>query len=184
MKRSFHTVQFKGDFTDRGLPVFIICNHVSWWDGIWAFHFNREILRRKFHFMMLEEQLRKNWFFKYTGGFSVAKKSKSVLETIHYTSELLQHNENAVLMFPQGEIQSMHLHQFRFEKGIEKIIGNTVHPYQIVMLANMVDYFSNVKPNLTICYEEFLGKPTAKEIEKSYNDFFSKCIRIQQEIKS
>lgn len=114
----------------------------------------------------------------------MAKKSKSVLETIHYTSELLQHNENAVLMFPQGEIQSMHLHQFRFEKGIEKIIGNTVHPYQIVMLANMVDYFSNVKPNLTICYEEFLGKPTAKEIEKSYNDFFSKCIRIQQEIKS
>lgn len=114
----------------------------------------------------------------------MAKKSKSLIETIQYTSELLQHPGYAVLMFPQGEIQSMHLHQFHFEKGIEKIIGYTANPFQIVMLANIVDYFSEAKPNLTICYEEFSGKPTAREIERSYNDFFSKCIRIQQEIKS
>jgi len=184
MRRSFHSVQLKGDFTDRGLPVLLICNHMSWWDGIWAFHFNREVLHRKFHFMMLEEQLRKNWFFKYTGGFSVTKKSKSIIETIYYTAELLQNPENSVLMFPQGEIQSMHLHQFHFENGIGKILGKTSDPFQIVMLANLVDYFSDVKPNVAIYFEEFSGKPVKNEIEKAYNDFYGKCIRLQQLIKS
>lgn len=157
---------------------------MSWWDGIWAFYFNSEILRRKFHFMMLERQLRKNWFFKYTGGFSVTKNSKSVVETINYSAELLQKSGNVVLMFPQGEIRSMHRHKFHFENGIGKILDKTNNQIQIIMLANFVDYLSDVKPNLTIYYEEFIGKLKTKDIEQAYNDFYGKCVQIQKQLKS
>jgi 1-acyl-sn-glycerol-3-phosphate acyltransferase len=184
MKHTFNSVILNGEFTDRELPVLLVCNHMSWWDGIWAFYFNKKMLLRRFHFMMLEEQLRKNWFFKYTGGFSVTKNSKSVIETIKYAAELLQNPGNSVLMFPQGEIQSMHRHTFHFEKGIGKILDKTNNQVQIVMLANIVDYFSDIKPNLTIYYEEFAGKLNTKDLEKAYNDFFGKCVQVQKQLKS
>lgn len=184
MKRSFQSVKLTGEFIDLGIPVLLICNHMSWWDGIWAFYFNQEKLHRKFHFMMLENQLRKNWFFRFTGGFSVTKKNKSIIETINYAVELLQNSENVVLMFPQGKIQSMHLHKIRFEKGIAKIMEKTTKPVQIVMLANFIDYFSEVKPKLNIYFEEFFGKPDLKDLELTYNDFFRRCIQQQQQIRS
>ena len=157
MKRSFQSICFDGEFTDQNKPVLLICNHMSWWDGIWALHFNQTVLHRKYHFMMQKEQLQKNWFFKYTGGFSVAPKSRSVIETIDYTAELLQNPKNLVLMFPQGEIESMHRHDFSFEKGIGKILQKLNGPVQIILLANIIDYFSDPKPNLNICFEEYSG---------------------------
>ena len=71
---------------------------------------------------MLEEQLKKNWFFQYTGGYSIKKSTRSVVESLNYTAELLENNKNLVLMFPQGKIQSMHRSEFVFEKGIERIL--------------------------------------------------------------
>jgi hypothetical protein len=53
--------------------------------------------------MMLEDQLKRYWFFKYTGGFSVKKKSKSITETLNYTQELLSDGKNLVLIFPHGQ---------------------------------------------------------------------------------
>lgn len=179
MKRSFNSIHFNGDFSDQKKPVLLVCNHISWWDGIWALHFNQSVLNRKFHFMMLENQLNKNWFFKYTGGFSVAKKSKSVIETIEYTAELLQNHKNVVLLFPQGEIISMHQHQITFEKGIDKIFQKLNNPVQIIMLANTIDYFSDSKPNLAINFKEYQGEKRYLALEKSYNEFYKSCIQNQ-----
>lgn len=128
---------------------------------------------------MLEEQLQKNWFFKYTGGFSVAKKSRTILETIDYTAELLLNPKNVVLMFPQGDIRSMHLHKIRFEKGIRKILEKS-KPVHILMVANFIDYFSKVKPGLNIFFEEYSGDTDLNNIELAYNNFFEKCIQLQQ----
>ncbi|MBN2635786.1 MAG: 1-acyl-sn-glycerol-3-phosphate acyltransferase [Prolixibacteraceae bacterium] len=179
MKRSFHSIGLNGAFSDQKKPVLLVCNHVSWWDGIWALHFNQSVLNRKYHFMMLEDQLQKNWFFKYTGGFSVAKKSRSVIETIDYTAKLLHNNKNVVLLFPQGEIKSMHQHDFTFEKGIDKIFQKLNNPVQIIMLANIVDYFSNSKPNLAINFKEYKGEKDYLALEKSYNEFHRTCIKNQ-----
>ena len=80
MKRHFGVIQILGDFQEKKLPVLLISNHISWWDGFWSMYLNVKVLKRKFHFMMLEEQLRKFWFFNYSGGFSVNKKSKTIIE--------------------------------------------------------------------------------------------------------
>lgn len=131
--------------------------------------------------MMLEEQLRKNWFFQYTGGFSVRKKSKSVIETINYTSELLTEKENVVLLFPTGKIQSMHKHEFAFEKGVEKILKKLESEIHIIFLVNLTDYFSNPKPSLYSFFEDYTGEHSINAIRNEFNRFYQDCIEHQKQ---
>ena len=179
MKKSFNTVIIRGNVEKTDLPVLLVCNHTSWWDGIWALHVNQQIFHRKYHFMMLEEQLQKNWFFKYTGGFSISKKTRSVIETLNYTAGLLQNKNNLVLMFPQGKIFSMHKRDFVFEKGIEKILTKINGKVQVVFLANIVDYFADVKPNVTMNIADYKGSYSISDLEKNYNLFYGLCIENQ-----
>jgi 1-acyl-sn-glycerol-3-phosphate acyltransferase len=183
IKRHYKSVCIIGEFEDKKLPVLLISNHISWWDGFWAMYINLKVLKRKYHFMMLEDQLRKYWFFNYTGGFSVNKKSKSMIETINYTSELLTDNKNMVLLFPQGEIQTMHNQNFVFEKGFERILTNKEGKVQIVFLANLVDYFSSPKPGVYFYIQEFSQKVfDSGTIQESYNDFYRQCIENQKQL--
>lgn len=174
---NFHKVFINGNFTDRNLPVLIISNHISWWDGFWAEYLNLKIFHRKyFYFMMLEEQLKKNRFLNFTGGFSVKKKTKSVIETLNYTSELLYDNRNIVLMFPQGEIQSLYNDDIRFDKGLEYILKKNKGKIQIIFLVSLVDYFSQQKPSLFMYLREYNDLDFATvTLEKEYSDFHAGC---------
>jgi 1-acyl-sn-glycerol-3-phosphate acyltransferase len=183
MKHSFHSFKIETQVEDKNLPILLICNHMSWWDGIWTLHLNQQLYHRKYHFMMLEEQLRKNWFFKYTGGFSISKNSKSIVETLNYTAELLSNKQNMVLLFPQGEIGSMHDTNFIFEKGVEKILQRTKNPVQVIFVANVIDYHSNVKPTLHEYLSDYSGNFSVAEIQNEYNRFYKNCIANQIKMK-
>jgi 1-acyl-sn-glycerol-3-phosphate acyltransferase len=184
MNRSFKSVTIKSGITDKGLPVLLICNHISWWDGIWSFYVNSILFKRKFHFMMLEEQLRKNWFLNYTGGFSVSKNSRQVIESIQYAAELLSDNKNLVLFYPQGEIESIHRHDFVFQKGVERILHLVQHDIQVVFLVCLVDYFSNVKPVVNAYLQDYEGKSSYMDMQEEYNNFYMKCLSNQIQNKS
>ena len=129
--------------------------------------------------MMLEEELRKNWFFQYTGGFSIKKESKSIIETLDYTAELLSDKNNLILMFPQGNIKSIYQNKFVFEKGIEKILQRTKNDIQIIFQANLIDYFANAKPNAFLNLHHYTGAWNSTEIENAYNTFYNKCLNTQ-----
>ena len=180
MKRSFHDIVIRSDVEDRGKPILLICNHNSWWDGIWALHLNQQVFGRKFHFMMLEEQLKKNWFFQYTGGFSVRKSNRSLVESLNYSAELLENTNNMVLMFPQGKIQSMHRTSFIFEKGIERILARTKKEVELVFEVNLVDYFSQAKPSVYLNATSYKGDYSLNAIQEAYNDFYRQCIQEQE----
>ncbi len=185
LKRQFKPIQIIGEFQDRNMPILLISNHISWWDGFWAMYINLKVLNRKYHFMMLEDQLRKYWFFNYTGGFSVNKKSKSIIETIRYTSELLDNKENMVLIFPQGEIQTMHSQNMVFEKGLDPILKNKEGKVQIVFLANLVDYFSSPKPGIYFYIQEYNDLVFDSEtIQYQYNEFYRRSIENQKQLKN
>jgi 1-acyl-sn-glycerol-3-phosphate acyltransferase len=182
IKRHFGMVKIVGEIQDKNLPVLLISNHISWWDGFWAMYINLKVLHRKFHFMMLEDQLRKFWFFNYTGGFSVNKKSKSLIETLHYTAELLTDNQNMVLVFPQGEIQSQHNQNLLFEKGLERILKDKDGMIQIVFLANLVDYFSNRKPGIYFHLQENNTKVSdIADLQQQYNLFYAQSVEKQKQ---
>lgn len=176
-KRNFSGVSVRSSFSDRGLPVLLISNHFSWWDGFWAVYINEKLFHRTFWFMMLEEQLTKHMFFNKTGGFSVKKGSRSIVETIDYAALLLSDRKNLVLMFPQGEIRSMHTPEIVFEKGIEHIIKKVSGRIHLVFLANIIDYFSSERAGLFMYLREYSGNDfTTETLCREYNRFYSECI--------
>lgn len=179
--RNFGSIKIIGEVAEKNLPVLIITNHNSWWDGLWIEYVNQQIFKRKFHFMMLEEQLRKFWFFNYTGGFSVKKNSKSIIETLSYTRQLLADKSNLVLMYPQGKIQSMHEPVFLFEKGLEHILKRLENPVQLLFMVSLVDYFSNPKPELFLYLNEYNENDFNTEtIQLKFSDFYAYCIEKQK----
>ena len=181
LHRHFHKVQLMGIYNDHNLPVMVLANHVSWWDGFWIMYLNLKVLSRKYHLMMLEEQLRKHWYFNYSGVFSVRKNSRSIIETMQYTAEILQDSGNMVFLSPQGEIKSMHEHQILFEKGAERIASYASKPFDILFVVNLVDYFSQPRPSLFIHFKQYSGQSTkTAELEKAYNAFFQEALDSQK----
>jgi 1-acyl-sn-glycerol-3-phosphate acyltransferase len=176
--RNFREVRISGQIDDKGLPVLLLSNHLSWWDGFWAAYLNQKVFKRKFHFMILEEQLRKYGFFNKIGGYSVRKNSRTVIESINYTCSLLEKPENIVLLFPQGEIESLYTSKIQFEKGIERILKEIKNDIHIVFQVNLVDYFSFAKPTLFLYFEEYQNQGmSVDELQQSYNAFFQRCIK-------
>lgn len=174
---NFHRVVISGEFNDKKLPLLIISNHMSWWDGIWVMYLNIKHFKRKFHFMMLEEQIGKFPILNKVGGYSVRKKSRTIIETLNYTNELLSDKNNLVLLFPQGEIQSVYTQKIKFGKGLERILKDNSGKVQVLFLANLIDYFSEEKPTLFIYLLEYANTESSLEIiEKEYNSFYSGCI--------
>lgn len=123
--------------------------------------------------MMLEDQLKKNWFFQYTGAFSVRKNSKSIIESLTYATELLQNPGNLITYFPQGQFESVNQEKLHFEKGVEWLLKNLKNEVQVIFVANQVDYFESAKPHLFMHFEtyDYRGK-NLREIEDDYNAFY------------
>ncbi len=183
VQKSFEKIELHCNFENNSQSVLLIMNHFSWWDGFFAMIINQSILHKKFHFMMLESQLLKYRFFNYTGGYSISKKARSMIESIHYTIEILKNKNNMVLMFPQGKIESMHQQTFSFENGISKILNQSAQHTTVIFAANIIDYFSNKKPTVTLNVEPFKGTGITKnDLEESYNQFYARC--IDQQIKN
>lgn len=183
IKRNFSAVHYIGAFKDNGNAVLVISNHTSWWDGFWIMALNLKRIKRKFHFMMLEDQLKKHWYFQYSGGFSIKKGSRSAIESLNYTSELLQQKNNMVFMFPQGKIHSIYNSDIVFEKGADRILKKLDTENQIVLIANLVDYFSNSKPNLYIYFKTITVKDLEQtSLETAYKMFYENTL-AQHKIK-
>ncbi len=181
VKRNFCFIHIEREFNDNGHSVLAIANHISWWDGFWVEYLNLKTIHRTFNFMMLEEQLKKHWYFQQIGGYSVRKNSREVIESIDYTAELLNKDGNLVLMFPQGEIHSAHTHAVHFENGIQYIIKKCKDAAQVLFVVNITDYFSNAKPHLFIytktCTAGFLKN---RNIEEEYNLFFTEVLNTHK----
>ncbi len=177
LRKHFQDVILKGEFIDRGLPVLVIGNHFSWWDGFIAYYFNMKVFRRKFHIMMLEEQLAGRSFLNKAGAFSIKKGGRSVVESLDYAAGVLQHENNLVVLYPQGEFQSLHARPVIFEKGIRNIAVKLSSEFHLVFYAAMPDYFSEKKPTLTVYYREFSFNMASEPVllQSEYNDFIREC---------
>lgn len=181
LKRTFNSLQLEGILTDVGGSVLLIANHISWWDGFWVEYLNQRVFKRVFHFMMLEEQLKKHWYFRFTGGYSVKIKSRDVLKSLAYTIQLLSHRSNMVLMFPQGKIHSGHTAIVHFEKGIQAVVDGCPDTTQVVFLANFTDYFSDPKPNLCMYAQQCSASELKhKSIEEAYNRHYTSALNTHQ----
>jgi 1-acyl-sn-glycerol-3-phosphate acyltransferase len=181
IRTSLHEIIFSGHFEDNGKSILLIANHISWWDGFWVMALNMSHFHRKMEFMMLEENLQKSPILKQVGAFSIKRKSPSSIKSLHYSIKLLEHPENLVLIFPQGIIHSNYQTDIHFERGIYYIMERINGETQVVFVANLIDYFSNKKPNLTIYFKTYLAHQFKMlDIQKEYNRFHQQAVNKQK----
>lgn len=180
--RNFKSITIEGDYKDSNKSVLVISNHFSWWDGFIQLVLNEKVFKKEFHVMMLEEQLKQFMILNKAGAFSIKKQTRDIIKSLGYCTELLENNRNLVLIFPQGEIQSLYTQTFVFEKGLNLLLKN--ENASLIFNVNLVDYFSDKKPHLTIYYKEYVydKNTTLRDIETSFNSFASDC-RIKQKAR-
>lgn len=131
--------------------------------------------------MVLEDQLRKYWFFRFKGAFSVRKNSRSSIESISYAAKLLDDPANLVLIFPQGRLQSMHVSEPAFQKGVFRLIEKIQGPCQVIYCATVLEYLESFKPT---AHFYLLDCGTAKDLdlknlEKRVSDFHQQALQRQ-----
>ena len=181
VKRNFKKIVVEGKFEDNGNSILVIANHISWWDGFWIMYLNLKILHRKVYFMMLDEQLKKHWYFQYTGGYSIKKKSRSIIESLDYTLGLLNNPNNLVFVFPQGEIKSLYNSAIDFEKGIQWIIERSSPDLQVIFMVNLPDYFSDSTPTLFIYIKSYpAGYLKDGATESEFREFYNHALQTQK----
>ncbi len=184
-KKHFKSLETIGEVEDKGMPVLVIANHISWWDGFWMLSLNKKHFHRNFHVMMLEDQLRKNMFLRQLGAFSLRKRSRDMLESFAYAARLLKQPRNMLLLFPQGEITSQYDYPLDFQKGWGRILSMTHNPLQLLMVVHLLDYFSDPKPTL----RQYVFSPeqttgfNGDELEEQYNDFLQQCLEQQKALR-
>lgn len=181
LSHAFREVRIHGDAERTGAALLLVANHFSWWDGFIQYRLCRELLGRQLYVMMLEEELQRHPVLKRCGCFSVRKHSRDAVESLDYALRLLGDGRNAVLLFPQGRIESMHTERIRFESGLGYLLKHARSDFRIGFNANFADYFSFRRPSLDIWFE---SRPrdafrTVAEAEAAYNTFYRACARAQ-----
>jgi hypothetical protein len=178
MRNSFRSVSFVDDPGPSDKALLIIGNHFSWYDGFFMNYYNKLVLKKKYHVMMLEEQLKDRMFLNKSGAFSINPGSRDIIESLRYSSQILADPANMLLMYPTGEIQSSYISSFSFMKGLDRILSG--NDPEIRFYACMVDYFSERKPAAWIYF--YSPPPELRNtasLEKAYNDFYRNCISRQ-----
>lgn len=194
IKLRFHAFHYeKRIAVDPNRSVFLLGNHISWWDGFWSLRLNHKFLGKRFHVMMLEAELKKRRFLSHVGAFSIDPKKRTVLESLGYAAALLEKPENLVVIYPQGKIHAMSDHRIRFEKGIERVLEKCGEEVQVVFSVVLVDYFEHAKPTVWYYLEEWegmtideqglsraesreLSNKEVERIEEAYNRFYRSCL--------
>lgn len=183
LRSDFHDVRVVGDISLKSTDsILLIPNHFSWWDGFFAWHLNRVLLQKRFHVMMLEEQLSKHRFFSKIGAFSVNPHSREIVESLTFAYGLLRSKGNLLVFFPQGKFYCQHIAEYQFYKGVERLVPQSA-PCKTVFANVIIDYFENRKPTAVIHVKEVgIAGLSASEIAKEYTAFANDCRLNQQKL--
>lgn len=191
MKRHFHAFHLFGDVPqpNPNLPLLLIPNHSTWWDGFFVYLLNEEIIKREIYLMMLDRQLAKYKFFSRIGAFGITPGDReNVNESLNYTVELLQKKNVMITMFPQGILLPWGKRPLNFKKGIESIIQLYNKPINILPLAIRAEYggeqrsevFFQFGENFVVDANSFQGIKWLEEVELDLLDELEMRINKQE----
>ncbi|MFW9596808.1 MAG: lysophospholipid acyltransferase family protein [Paludibacter sp.] len=180
IKRHFNEVIIDGKPNTDGKSVLILANHTSWWDGFLAFYLNQRMLKRTFWFMMLESELSKRSVLSKIGGFSVQPGSRTVFQSLQYAAGLLENPSNLVLIYPQGELNSMFEDNIVFKRGIEHFRISS-ESQSVLMLVQFIEYFAHEKPTVYLYLKLAVSdNGTLENINEQYQLFYNECLKFQK----
>ncbi len=172
-RRAFHTIAGRGLEHLRALPddrpVILFCNHTNWWDGLIIYLLTRQMRQKAVYCMMEEKQLKHYRFFTWLGAFSVDLSSPlRSAASLRYAQRLLQRNDTAIWIFPQGKICKQS-EPVEIKPGTDYLAQSAPHAL-LVPVAMRYDFFREDRPNALI----EIGEPFAA-VESSEGRIASEC---------
>ncbi|MBD1394323.1 lysophospholipid acyltransferase family protein [Mucilaginibacter glaciei] len=181
MRKAFNKLEVLPFIPKPGHSVLLLCNHFSWWDGLWGNYLAYWHLDRKLYIMMQEDHLQKRMLLNLFGGFSINRSSREMVKSLQYAAGLLNNPENLVVVFPQGELISNHTTEIKVEKGIERLIKNIKAPCQIVYNCALIDYFESLKPSVYFHLFDcgLAGELSFDELTEKINAFHRQALKDQ-----
>lgn len=172
LKKYFHDFILINSFPKISVEKSLVVapNHFSWWDGFFIYFLLKKKTNKKVFIMMLENQLRRYWFFQKVGCFSTNPENKqSSIATLRYTLDLLSDPESCVVIFPQGEIEPFEKSSYNFNKGIEFLSMHSQNEFDVLPIANKI-FYTNEKLPLILTRAEQLIK--SSDIKSNPNILF------------
>jgi 1-acyl-sn-glycerol-3-phosphate acyltransferase len=165
----------------EGHSILLLCNHFSWWDGLWGNYLAYWHLNRKLYIMMQEDHLQKRMLLNLFGGFSINRSSRAMIESLQYAANLLNNPQNLVVVFPQGKLISNHITEIEVERGIELLIKNIKGPCQIIYSCALIDYFESLKPSVFFHLFDcgIVGKTSFAKLTQQINEFHRQALKDQ-----
>jgi 1-acyl-sn-glycerol-3-phosphate acyltransferase len=183
IKGNFQAFNYDQIEVDQNKSVLLLANHFGWWDGFLLYWLNHLLLKKKFHIMILEDTVRKVFFLKYMGAFSVVKNSRSMMESLAYAGELLHDPQNLVLVFPQARLYSNFVDDVHFERGLLKIIKQAAGKFQYVFAATFIEYFQHKKPTVNVYLQgSAQDANTIDELKNIYQQHYQSSKLLQTKI--
>jgi hypothetical protein len=164
--------------------ILLIGNHATWWDGFIGWHLNQTLFKKNFHILMLEEQLKRFWFFQYCGAFGIQPNSRKMIKSLEFGKNILENHNNLLQFFPQGKFYSIYDMTPAFKKGIEKILIDK-SKCQIIFYGIFFEFFENEKPILKVYLEEFKNMKeniSKTDLELAFHQFLQNCCHTQKTI--
>ena len=96
---------------------------------------------------MLQQELERYWFFKYVGAYSITLDNPvNVAKAIKYTRKLLLGYSNAVVFYPQGEIESFDKRPLNIKKGLKLFIREVKDDCVVLPAAFKIQYYNKKYP--------------------------------------
>jgi hypothetical protein len=166
--------------------LLVLPNHFSWWDGFFVDLIYRKFFsNRKIYMMVMEETVRRYWFFNKIGAFSINQKSpKDILKSFHYAKNLLNEENNFVVIFPQGELKP-YTTQIEIKPGIVEFLLKDIGDFNLIFLAMKIQFEKERKPNVYFKMSEIKSSEEyVSNSEKLKNDFLRNLLELENEILS
>ncbi len=162
----------------KKLPMIVCANHSNWWDGYVAAVVERQ-LGIDTYLMMEEPQLRRYFFFRWMGCFSVDRhNTRSALQSLQYAACLFKsRSERMIWLFPQGEIFPNDRRPLVFYTGAA-YLSRLSAPAYLYPVATRIDYLGEQRPALFIS----MGEPILITAEESQTaNFLKQCTQRLEE---
>lgn len=158
---------------DKSKSLVITPNHFSWWDGFFIYWVNKRILNRKLYVMMLEEQLKRYWFFQKLGCYSIdLNDNHKMISSLKYTMNLLLNSNNFITIYPQGEIQPYEQRPVRFQDGIYFLAKKSKIDFQILPIAFKIHYTNEKLPTIYARFGKLLNSKDVADNPQLFKDEF------------
>ena len=175
LKKSFYDFRIINTLPefDKSKSLIVTPNHFSWWDGFFIYWTNKKLFSRKLYVLMLEEQLKRYWFFKKLGCYSIdLNDNRKMIVSLKYTMDLLLKPNNLVTIYPQGEIQAYDEKHIILKDGIDFITKKSTVDFQILPITFKIHYTNERLPIVYARFGKLLNSKDVAENPQIYKEEF------------